>query len=502
MIQTKEILVRQAVTNQLVERAYTALLSAFEESENKRIASSNGAQPDLSTAIEAPLEGSMRRADSAAAKLTLQPTLYKRFHEKNPPLPTENSGKVRLAGAIMMKDEAPYIEKTIESAAPFVDCFVILDTGSTDDSIKVARAAAHNWNTPVFVMETSWIKFGDTRNHLLDYVEKIAHFALLLDVSDEVRHGETLAPLIARWTDEYEDYSVRLAFNDFIHEYSRLVKTSWQIRYKYDVHEAIMSGGGKRLPTLPEDKFYLFQDRNAAKPSTERFKRDAIDLLGYHLLRDSTDCRVVYYLAQSLKDGKDLRAAYHFYRLRTTMMSGWHEERYMSHYWCASFAEEIGFDSSVVKDHLESAFEITAAPMAAFRLYEHYLKQHKHRLAYAWITTCCTVRDPRLRLQSDTYHMGHKRWCCLGSLAGFIGYYKEAIAAYKRAQDEFLMGEYDVARRTIQDANAKPPAADCNAAWFTFAYDKYGDAKEHPEWFADVPTAYMTIELAEKLHRH
>src|SRR5690606_28598474 len=103
-----------------------------------------------------------------------------------------------LAAAVMMRDEAPYIHKTIAAAAPWVDCFVVLDTGSTDNSVEAVRHLCAGANLPCYVMDIPWIQFGPSRNHLMDYVERIAHYAVLLDASDEVRGGERLAPLIDR----------------------------------------------------------------------------------------------------------------------------------------------------------------------------------------------------------------------------------------------------------------------------------------------------------------
>jgi glycosyltransferase involved in cell wall biosynthesis len=498
MIRTKETLVRQSLANQVIEHAYEKLLALLEQSEKDRIAS-DGPAPDPSTAVEIPLVGSKRIVGSDAQKIHLRPTLYKRYHPKNPPLPSPES-KFRVAGTIMMKDEAPYIQKTIESFAPFVNCFVVLDTGSTDDSIELARAAANNWNTPIFVMETSWIKFGDSRNHVLDFAEKIAEFALLLDVSDEARNGENLKEILDRWDDKKQGYQMPVQCNAFMHSMMRLTKTAWQMRFKYPVHEVLQSGGGETLERLPADKFHLYQDRNTAKPSTERFKRDALDLLAYHL-NDKSDTRVVFYLAQSLKDSGNLHCAYRFYQLRSTMMEGWYEERYMSHIHCANLASQVGFDESVVEDHYKNAFQTIASPLCAFDLYMHYMRYNKIHLAYAWIITACTLPDPRLSLHNDNFHMGHKRWACYGSLAGCLGHFKPAIEAYKRAQDEILFGEYDLRVRLANDPKAKTPPEDSNASWFTFAYEKYSRAKEHPEWFANVPTSYLTADLAEKLGR-
>ncbi len=46
----------------------------------------------------------------------------------------------RLALVMIVRDEARCIARCLESVAPFVDSMIVLDTGSTDDTVAIAQA--------------------------------------------------------------------------------------------------------------------------------------------------------------------------------------------------------------------------------------------------------------------------------------------------------------------------------------------------------------------------
>lgn len=94
----------------------------------------------------------------------------------------------RLALVMIARDEARSIARALESAKPHVDAMLVLDTGSTDDTVAIARAcgaAVHGF---------TWCDdFAAARNAALDHSD--ADWNLVLDADEWLLAGtEALGP--------------------------------------------------------------------------------------------------------------------------------------------------------------------------------------------------------------------------------------------------------------------------------------------------------------------
>ena len=98
---------------------------------------------------------------------------------------------VRLALVMIARDEAPRIARALESAAPFVDQMIVLDTGSVDDTRAIAAGCGAR------VHDFAWVDdFAAARNAALAHSD--ADWNLILD-ADEWLEGsaDALAALPA-----------------------------------------------------------------------------------------------------------------------------------------------------------------------------------------------------------------------------------------------------------------------------------------------------------------
>jgi glycosyltransferase involved in cell wall biosynthesis len=91
-----------------------------------------------------------------------------------------------IAATLIVRNEARCLARCLESVAPFVDRMVVLDTGSTDDTVAIARAAGAE------VHHLPWPdSFSIARNHVLDLAD--SDWALMLDADEWlVPGGEVL----------------------------------------------------------------------------------------------------------------------------------------------------------------------------------------------------------------------------------------------------------------------------------------------------------------------
>ena len=62
-----------------------------------------------------------------------------------------------LALFLIVKNEAHILDRCLDAAQPLVDHTLIVDTGSTDDTINIAKKRA-------LVIEQPWVNFGHNRS--------------------------------------------------------------------------------------------------------------------------------------------------------------------------------------------------------------------------------------------------------------------------------------------------------------------------------------------------
>lgn len=91
-------------------------------------------------------------------------------------------GTGALALVMIARDEARCIERCLRSAAPYVDRMLVLDTGSQDHTMDIARACGAQ------VHEMVWPQsFALARNHALELAD--ADWSLVLDADEWIAQG-------------------------------------------------------------------------------------------------------------------------------------------------------------------------------------------------------------------------------------------------------------------------------------------------------------------------
>lgn len=93
-----------------------------------------------------------------------------------------NESGPRLAAALIVRNEARCITRCLESIRPWVDRIVVVDTGSTDDTVALARqcgAEVHHLDWPD--------DFAAARNHALSLTD--ADWNLVVDADEWIASG-------------------------------------------------------------------------------------------------------------------------------------------------------------------------------------------------------------------------------------------------------------------------------------------------------------------------
>ena len=88
---------------------------------------------------------------------------------------------------MMVKNEEESIKVSLESTKNYFDTIIILDTGSSDNTINVIQEFCKKNNQKLYLKETSFKSFPESRNDALEFAETVKEieYLLLMDAGDE-----------------------------------------------------------------------------------------------------------------------------------------------------------------------------------------------------------------------------------------------------------------------------------------------------------------------------
>lgn len=143
-----------------------------------------------------------------------------------------------LALAMIVKDEEDNIQNAIISAKEFVDEIIVVDTGSQDNTCKIAE------KNGATVYSFAWIdSFSEARNYALSKVN--SDWVLILDADEVINKFDK--ELLFSLNKKYAGINLEISNeidkgkNNISHRYTRVFRNSPIIRFTGRVHEQIRS---------------------------------------------------------------------------------------------------------------------------------------------------------------------------------------------------------------------------------------------------------------------
>jgi glycosyltransferase involved in cell wall biosynthesis len=307
-----------------------------------------GPRPDdLSEA--APLEERDRAADAAALRA---------------------SRRSSICLCMIVKNEAAVIERCLASVRGVVDYWVVSDTGSTDGTQDLIRAAMAG--VPGELHEDPWQDFGHNRSLNLDHARDKADYLLLIDADMVLRQDGELPALTA------DSYMIRHV-GDPEYRNKRLVRSTLPWRYVGSTHEYLTTDRPDHEQHLDELVVDHFADGGSR---ADKFQRD-VRLLQADLERDPDNTRTVFYLAQTRRDLGERDEAIALYRRRAEM-GGWPEEVYFSLLQIGELLADAG-DWPLAMDAFVEAWEFRPQRLEAlYELTSRLRVRGQYQAAYAF----------------------------------------------------------------------------------------------------------------------
>jgi len=260
---------------------------------------------------------------------------------------------------MIVKNEAQIIRRCLDSVRPFIDRWVIVDTGSTDGTQDIIRQ--HLADIPGELHERPWRDFGFNRTEALDLARGKADYVLIMDADNIF-----CAPAGWRWPQLGGDaYFLTLRSHGTEYVQNLLVSDRFRWRWVGVLHEYITTDAPHKQERLA-DAWIDRRHEGARSRDPDTFRKDAA-VLEKALADEPGNARYAFYLGQSWRDAGEYAKARDAYR-KTSTMGGWDEEVWYSLYEVANMNVVLGATPAEVRNAYLEAYQFRprrAEPLVA-----------------------------------------------------------------------------------------------------------------------------------------
>ena len=299
---------------------------------------------------------------------------------------------------MIVKDEAHVIERCLKSVKSLIDEVVIVDTGSTDNTIEIINNFLKNNDLPGKVIEDSWKGFAHGRTLALKESRKTnCDYSLMID-ADEVlsfRKGFDIEEF--KKSLHHDVYDIPTNMADTIYYRPTLTSNKKELRYVGVVHEFLDSKGGfSRGQVDHETQFFNNPIQDSARNKNPRKFQDDAALLEEAIANETEDflkARYTFYAAQSYKDStasivepeermEFAQKAIDLY-LKRIKMGHWKEECYQSCLKAGNLQEDLKYPEETIICTYLKGLEFNAERAEIYYYLTKYCRTHdRNHFAY------------------------------------------------------------------------------------------------------------------------
>ncbi len=248
---------------------------------------------------------------------------------------------------MIVKNESPVIRRCLESVRPYIDYWVIVDTGSTDGTQKIIRNYLKD--IPGVLVERPWKNFGTNRTEAVQLAQHKGDYLLFIDADDTLKVDD-----LTCFSNLTEDlYFMWRGLETFSWKSAQLVKGDIPWKYVGVTHE-YLTCDEPYTSDLLEGVKYVTGDGGHRSQGKAKFLEN-ICLLVEGIQQEPENARYYFYLAESYRDAGEKAKALEWYQKRVSK-GGWAEEVYWSLLQIGHCLDDLGLAKNVVQESYLNAF--------------------------------------------------------------------------------------------------------------------------------------------------
>jgi tetratricopeptide (TPR) repeat protein len=343
------------------------------------------------------------------------------------------------------------------TSSPYaVDGVILFDTGSTDDTVAVARRVCAELGIALHLKEGAFVDFSTSRNEMLEFADPIADWLVLLDANDELRHAANLRGYVERIDAELPrsiGRHVTQEFNCGVGKFltRRLIRTKCGWRYRGRVHEYLQTPtalGPDDTAAVPDVVIYQDRTGEGSVSSWARYPKD-LKMLLLDLSDNPSDPRTMFYLGQTYRCMGKYEDAAMWYGRRATLIPSFEDERYAAALEAGKIARRFSKNRSLSAERrgaemakavalLTSAYRMRNPPHAepALEMAEFLDEMGQRDAAWTWMERALAAPVPSgktfiLWFDADTYE--YKRYHMASRIAYYVDQCEKGYAAVRTA---------------------------------------------------------------------
>lgn len=324
----------------------------------------------------------------------------------------------KLCLNMIVRNEADKIERCLTSVAPWIDYWVINDTGSSDDTVDRITKFFEGRSIPGHFVHGKFLDFGQARNEALEAARSSEYpwdYLLLCDADMEFMVDD---PDFKKQLTGSAYHVVQKGGGTAYHN-TRLVSRAATGKYIGVTHEYL------DIPTVGTVQGVWYHDHADGSNRSNKARRD-IRLLRGDLSKNPTNGRSWFYLAQSYKDSGQFQQAIKAFD-KAQKYCTWDEEIWYSKYQAAHCHAALGAKASFVRGLLDAYAYRPSRAEPLYDLSKYYREKGEPRVAVMFAEEGLRIPYPKdyLFVQEWVYKTGLREEF---SIAGYYDDSRRKIA--------------------------------------------------------------------------
>lgn len=303
-------------------------------------------------------------------------------------LPKQNLEQtISLCLVMIVKDEEDTMERCLRAVAPYIKYWVIVDTGSKDNTKEVITKTMESLGIDGELHERPWVNFEVNRTESLQLAKDKCDYRWIIDADDTFFTDTPGVNPFAGLDKKADCYQLLYKLNALQYHRAQIVRSDQNWVYRGVLHEYLfLDEDKKEVLQSPIKGCHVIADISPLKRASsleEKYSNDA-KILEEALIKEPGNERYMFYLAQSYRDSEQLEKAIESYQKRIDM-GGWEEEVYYSKYMIAKISEKMGKPDNELSELYSKAWEYRPSRLeGVFHTMRKLRDQGRHLVAFAY----------------------------------------------------------------------------------------------------------------------